>query len=84
MDNVLKQEWFLLGVPWCPSDLSGLVILAGSDDPHIATQLLDCDELRYLAEEENDISEEECKQVFRAVAAHIVEIHNNSLLTQPQ
>lgn len=85
--DVLKQPWFLLGQPWCHSEDAGTGVLAGSDDPHVATPVIDCDDLRYLWEESDDTDddmaevERKCKEQARAIASHIVDLHNASLNT---
>lgn len=79
MTGVLKQRWYLLGQPWCHSDDAGTAILAGNMDPHVATHIADLDDLSYLWEESDELGEEEAKAQARALAEHIVDVHNGFL-----
>ena len=74
--RLLTTRWYLIGQPWCHSSQSGTAILAGSEDPHAGTFVAD-----------TDVTDTECPvdydnpdmQSARAIAQHIVDLHNASL-----
>lgn len=73
--NVLNQKWYLSGDPWFRWEHVGTVILAGSPDPHAGTVVAD---LLGYDEYEDESSDRKLEQT-RAIAAHIVDIHNASI-----
>jgi uncharacterized coiled-coil protein SlyX len=73
--NLIEQEWFLLGQPWCHSEESGMDVLAGDEDPHRATMLFSTQNL----DADDELDYKETKEVSRAIAAHIVDLHNMAL-----
>jgi len=69
--NVINQDWFLLGQPWVDSDQADFAVMAGSNDPHAGVVLFDMQNIM----DDDDIGDD----ARRAIAAHIVETHNNSI-----
>lgn len=69
--DVLNQDWFLLGQPWAQSDYADFAVMAGSNDPHQGVMLLDMHD----AIDDDELGDD----TRRAIAAHIVETHNNSI-----
>jgi hypothetical protein len=67
--DLLKQKWFLLGQPWTHSDQAGFAILAGDEDPHIGVFVADM----------QDYSDAVDDETARAIAAHVVKLHNDSI-----
>lgn len=76
MKNPIEKKWYSLGQPWCHSSESGTAILAGSEDPHKADFLCD-----FYAFEE-DRPEDYALQDARELCDHIIDLHNNWLLTR--
>lgn len=74
MSELLKQEWFLLGQPWCHSEESGMDIYAGDEDPHSGTYLFSTQVI-----EDDDYDEERSKEIARDIAEHILYLHNSAL-----
>lgn len=70
LERIVSQPWYLLGAPWAPGDYAGTMILAGDSDPHLGLTV--CDTYDVLAEEAD-------LETARAVAEHIVNLHNASL-----
>ena len=73
-EAVLRARWYLLGAPWVLSAQAGMTILAGHPDPHIGILVCDTE----LGGGDDDI-EGEAVGVARAIAAHMVEVHNEWL-----
>lgn len=69
--QIIESKWYTLDQPWAHSEQAGLVILAGSPDPHVAPVVADCGDPLIDGEIEQH---ELC-----AIASHIVELHNASL-----
>lgn len=76
--KVLRHTWYLLGAPWASSDQAGMTILAGHPDPNIGRLVCDTQALVDDAE-----FEDEADDLARAIAAHIVDAHNEWLKRQP-
>ncbi len=72
MTSILSQKWYILGPPWAYCDYAGTMILAGSDDPNVATSVCDTMDMTGQARGYDD-------EVARAVAQHIVDLHNASI-----
>lgn len=68
--NILEMEWFTLEQPWCASEFSGMTILVGSNDPHVGRAICDIEDFS-----NGEISNDEA----RAIAQHIVDLHNKNL-----
>lgn len=68
LTDLLAMPWYLLGQPWCYSDVSGTLIQAGSDDPHRAIPICGTDD---VVGDYYDI------ETARGLAEHIVKLHNN-------
>ncbi|MBK1732900.1 hypothetical protein [Thiococcus pfennigii] len=75
--DILTQRWYLLGPPWACGRDAGLTVLAGDPDPHAAQIVADL-ELAALHTEENG-HDGPTREAMRAVAAHIVALHNAGL-----
>lgn len=73
MKDPLKQTWFLLGQPWTHSNDAGFTILAGDEDPHIGRAIIECQDFS-----DDALDAETC----RAIARHVVELHNKALEQQ--
>lgn len=72
--KIFKQRWYVLGQPWCHSTDAGLTVIAGSEDPHLATFIANCE--GYDEDGNEDLS------MAREVAKRIVALHNESLEAQ--
>ena len=70
--NLLAQPWYPLGEPWVHSEGAGTAILSGNYDPHIATPICDTEDL---------IGDNYDIETARALADHIIDLHNNHLDT---
>lgn len=71
--EILTQPWHLLEQPWAHSKDAGTTILAGHEDPHIATFVCD---LQPVWDDEGSMDIDTARQV----AQHIVDLHNDELL----
>lgn len=69
--DLLAMPWFILGQPWAHSDYAGTRILAGSPDPHVGAAVLDAYD---VVGGYSDVD------TARALAEHIVLLHNASLI----
>lgn len=70
LERIVSQPWYLLDAPWAHSDYAGTMILAGSPDPHVGLVVCDTNDL---------LSGEADVETARAVAEHIVDLHNASV-----
>lgn len=69
--DILIEHWFLLEQPFTPSDLAGYTVLAGSSDPHIGVVVCDLQPIEWV--NDDDVTAGEA----RAIATHIVDLHNS-------
>ena len=69
MSDVINHDWFLLGHPWAQSDYADFAVMAGSNDPHQGVMLFDMHD----AMDDDELGGD----TRRAIAAHIVHVHNN-------
>ncbi len=70
--RILKVRWYVLGAPWAHGDYAGTMILAGSEDPHMADPV--CDTVDMIDQVDGaDI------ETARDIAEHIIRLHNASL-----
>lgn len=65
--DFLKEPWYLLDQPWCHSDNAGMGILSGNMDPHVGVVIADTQDV---------LGDNYDNNTARAIAAHIVFIHN--------
>lgn len=70
LERIVSQPWYLLDAPWAHGDYAGTMILAGSPDPHVGLVVCDTNDL---------LSGETDVETARAVAEHIVDLHNDSV-----
>jgi len=68
----ITQTWYILGAPWANGADFGTTIIAGSPDPHLATPIADM----FIDWEDSERTEQKELDAARAIAAHIVDLHN--------
>lgn len=79
MVDECKQRWYLSQSPWFKYEHIGTNILAGSADPHIGVVVLDTLMFDPCDEDDDDAASDRALLKARAVAKHIVDIHNAGL-----
>ena len=70
LTSLLAMPWYTLEQPWCHSDQAGTLIMAGSNDPHVAVPICETDDL---------VGDHYDRDTAMGLAQHIIDLHNASI-----